>query len=88
MDRRHDPGASWQHHLLNVYHIDLVSDTEAKALTYHTSHQTQAATPNRCTKIVARYYDTLRKVDGRWKIADKYMEVGWTEQTEVPQVTA
>ena len=81
-------GANWQHHLLNVYHIDLVSDTEAKALTYHTSHQTQAATPNRCTKIVARYYDTLRKVDGRWKIADKYMEIGWTEETEVPQVTA
>ena len=30
---------SWQHHLLSVYHIDLISDTEAEALTYHTSHQ-------------------------------------------------
>src|SRR5689334_12138114 len=31
--------ATWQHHFLNVYHVDFVSDTEAKTLTYHTSHQ-------------------------------------------------
>ena len=64
-----------------MYHVDLVSDTEATALTYHTSHQTKTATPNRCTKIVARYHDTLRKVDGTWKIADKVMEIGWIEET-------
>ena len=32
--------ATWQHHMLNVYHVDFVSDTEATTLTYHTSHQT------------------------------------------------
>src|SRR5690349_21887839 len=31
--------ATWQHHFLNVYHVDFVSETEAKTLTYHTSHQ-------------------------------------------------
>ena len=72
--------ATWQHHLLNVYHVDFVSDTEARTLTYHTSHQITSAAPDRCRKIVARYYDTVRKVDGRWLIADKYMQVGWTQE--------
>ena len=80
--------AAWQHHFLNVYHVDLVSDVEATALTYHTSHQTKTATPDRCTKIVARYHDTLRKVDGTWKIADKVMEIGWTEETRAEQAPA
>ena len=72
--------AIWQHHMLNVYHVDFVSDTEAKTLTYHTSHQITSDAPNTCRKIVARYYDTVRKVDGRWVIADKYMQVGWTQE--------
>ena len=71
--------ATWQHHMLNVYHVDFVSDTEATTLTYHTSHQTTSDTPDTCRKIVARYYDTVRKVDGRWLIADKYMQIGWTQ---------
>ena len=75
--------ATWQHHLLNVYHVDFVSETEAKTLTYHTSHQTASATPNTCRKIVARYYDTVRKVDGSWRIADKYMEIGWVDDSTV-----
>lgn len=74
---------SWQHHLLSVYHIDLVGDDEAEALTYHTSHQTARDTPDRCTRIIARYTDKLRKVDGTWKIADKVMEVGWTDEIVV-----
>jgi SnoaL-like domain len=72
--------ATWQHHMLNVYHVDFVSDTEAKTLTYHTSHQTTTDAPDRCRKIVARYYDTVRKVDGRWLIADKHMQIGWTQE--------
>ncbi len=72
--------ATWQHHMLNVYHVDFVSDTEATTLTYHTSHQTTSDAPDRCRKIVARYYDTVRKVDGRWVIADKYMQIGWTQE--------
>ena len=75
--------STWQHHLLNVYHVDFVSDTEATTLTYHTSHQTTSSAPNTCTKIVARYYDTVRKVDGVWKIADKYMQIGWVEQSTI-----
>ena len=72
--------ATWQHHMLHVYHVDFVSDTEATTLTYHTSHQTTTDAPDRCRKIVARYYDTVRKVDGRWLIADKYMQIGWTQE--------
>jgi len=71
--------ATWQHHMLNVYHVDFVSETEAKTLTYHTSHQTTVDAPDRCRKIVARYYDTVRMVDGRWLIADKHMQIGWTQ---------
>jgi len=74
---------SWQHHLLSVYHVDFVSDSEATTLTYHTSHQTKSASPNTCRKIVARYYDTVRKVDGIWKIADKHMQIGWAEDSTV-----
>jgi ketosteroid isomerase-like protein len=75
---------AWQHHLLTVYHIDLVSETEAKALTYHTSHQIKSATPDRRTKIVARYRDTLRKeADGKWRIADKFMEIGFVEERAI-----
>ena len=73
---------SWQHHFLSVYHVDFVSDTEATTLTYHTSHQTKSASPNTCRKIVARYYDTVHKVDGTWKIADKYMQIGWAEESD------
>ncbi len=80
---------AWQHHLLTVYHVDFVSDTEAKALTYHTSHQIRTATPNRRTKIVARYRDTVRKeADGTWRIADKNMEIGFIEEREIGQPAA
>jgi 3-phenylpropionate/cinnamic acid dioxygenase small subunit len=68
----------WQHHLLSVYHIDISGDTAA-TMTYHTSHQTSADDPNTVRVIVARYYDQLRREDGRWKIASKEMQVGWRE---------
>ena len=42
--------------------------------------QTTSDAPDTCRKIVARYYDTVRKVDGRWLIADKYMQIGWTQE--------
>ena len=38
--------------------------------------------------IVARYRDVLRRVDGRWLIADKRMEVGWMERREYSQAAA
>ena len=75
---------TWQHHLLSVYHIDFVNATEANALTYHTSHQTDSTAPGQISRIIARYRDTLRKEDGRWKIADKVMEIGWVDSFTAP----
>jgi hypothetical protein len=75
---------AWQHHLVNVYHVDIDGD-EARTLTYHTSHQITTADPDTVIVIVARYRDELRKVDGTWKITDKRMDVGWTEERHAPQ---
>jgi 3-phenylpropionate/cinnamic acid dioxygenase small subunit len=75
---------AWQHHKLTVYHIDIDGD-EAKALTYHTSHQTTTADPNTVIVIVARYRDILRRTGESWKIADKRMEIGWVEQRHAEQ---
>jgi 3-phenylpropionate/cinnamic acid dioxygenase small subunit len=75
---------AWQHHLVNVYHVDIDGD-EAHTLTYHTSHQTTTTDPDTVIVIVARYRDVLRKVDGTWKIADKRMDVGWMEERHAPQ---
>jgi ketosteroid isomerase-like protein len=74
---------TWQHHKLTVYHVDIDGD-EARALTYHTSHQTTAADPDTVTVIVARYRDVLRRVGDGWKIADKVFEIGWVEQRSRP----
>jgi ketosteroid isomerase-like protein len=75
---------AWQHHMLNVYHVDIEGD-EARTLTYHTSHQITTADPDTVIVIVARYHDVLRKVNGDWKIADKRMEIGWVEERHFPQ---
>ena len=74
----------WQHHMLNVYHVDIEGD-EARCLTYHTSHQADADAPDTVHVIVARYRDVVRRVDGGWKIADKRMELCWIEQRAFPQ---
>jgi ketosteroid isomerase-like protein len=71
---------AWQHHKLTVYHIDFTGPDEAETLTYHTSHQTDIGDEGAVTVIVARYRDTLRRVDGMWKITEKIMEPGWVEQ--------
>ena len=65
---------SWQHHLLSVYHVDIEGD-EARTLTYHTSHQLTDSDPDTVIEIVGKYRDTLRKLDGAWKIVDKVFEV-------------
>jgi len=70
---------TWQHHLLSVYHVDVV-EHEATALTYHTSHQVDAADPETVLVIMARHHDRLRHVDGAWKIVSKEMEIGWRER--------
>lgn len=68
----------WQHHLLSVYHVDIDGD-EATALTYHTSYQIIRDRPDEAAMIVARYHDRLVRVDGRWLIREKRMEIGWRE---------
>jgi hypothetical protein len=75
-----DKGAAvgWQHHLLSVYHVDIEGD-EARALTYHTSYQITRGRPDEAAMIVARYHDRLVRVDGRWLIREKRMEIGWRE---------
>jgi 3-phenylpropionate/cinnamic acid dioxygenase small subunit len=77
-NRHYGASQSWQHHLLSVYHVDITGDT-ASTMTYHTSYQTSADDPNTARVIVARYYDQLRRTDGRWKISSKEMKVGWRE---------
>ena len=81
------PTTKYQHHLLNVYEVEIDGD-EARTYTYHTSHQVDEATPDTVYVIVARYRDVLRRVDGRWLIADKRMEVGWMERREYSQAAA
>jgi ferredoxin len=76
---------AWQHHKLTVYHIDFTGPDEASTLTYHTSHQTDAGDESEVTLIVARYRDKLRRVGGSWKITEKIMEPGWTEQRRLTQ---
>ena len=77
----------WQHHLLNVYHVDVDGDV-ARALVYHTSHSASESEPDDVLVIVARYKDTLRRVDGSWKIADKRMELCWMETRHFSQSEA
>lgn len=77
----------FQHHLINVYQVDIDGD-EARALTYHTSHQIRTDDPDHVLVIVGRYRDLLRRVEGAWKIADKRLEVGWMEQRQYSQAAA
>jgi ketosteroid isomerase-like protein len=80
---------NFQHHLINVYHVDLDLDAgEARSLTYHTSHQIRHDDPDTVHLIVGRYRDVLRREGNDWKIADKRMEVGWVEDREFSQTAA
>ena len=69
----------WQHHLLSVYEIKITGD-EAKALTYHTSHQKTEGKPEHILQLVARYTDRLKRVGDGWKIVEKHMDLGWYEE--------
>ena len=75
---------AWQHHKLTVYHVD-IDGNEAKALTYHTSHQKTVDDPDTVIVIVARYHDVLRREGDAWKITDKVMEIGWIEERHFSQ---
>jgi ketosteroid isomerase-like protein len=77
----------FQHHMINVYEVEIDGD-EARTYTYHTSHQIDGSAPDTVYVIVGRYRDVLRRVGGKWLIADKRMEVGWMEQREYSQQAA
>ena len=68
----------WQHHLLNVYHVDVAGDG-ATALSYLTSYQVFKENPDAAIILVARYHDELRRTTAGWRISKRTMEVLWGE---------
>jgi ketosteroid isomerase-like protein len=68
----------WQHHLLNVYHIDIDGD-HAKTLSYLTSYQVFKENPDAAIILVARYHDELKRTPDGWKISKRVMELLWGE---------
>jgi ketosteroid isomerase-like protein len=68
----------WQHHLLNVYHINIDGD-HAKTLSYLTSYQVFKENPDAAIILVARYHDELKRTPDGWKISKRVMEVLWGE---------
>jgi len=68
----------WQHHLLNVYHVDIDGD-QASTLSYLTSYQVFEEDPNAAIILVARYHDELRRTPDGWKLAKRVMELLWGE---------
>lgn len=74
----------WQHHMVSVYSVDIDGD-EARTLTYLLSHQTVIGVPDEIRMMTSRYRNTLRRVDGRWRIAELDLEVGWYEERNANQ---
>ena len=68
----------WQHHLLNVYHVDIDGD-QAKTVSYLTSYQVFEEDPKAAIILVARYHDELRRTPDGWKLAKRVMELLWGE---------
>lgn len=72
-----------QHHLLNVYHVDVAEDgVTAIARVYHTSHQWFEDAPFTDVVMVGRYRLGMRWVDDAWKISMLEMELLWAESRE------
>lgn len=73
----------WQHHFLNVYHVDVDGD-RAEALVYHTSHQLYTADPETVHVLVARYHNELQRGSDGWRISKLLMEILWAERRTDP----
>jgi ketosteroid isomerase-like protein len=69
----------WQHHLLNVYHVDIDGD-QAKTVSYLTSYQVFEEKPKTAVILVARYHDELKRTPAGWKISKRIMELLWGEE--------
>jgi hypothetical protein len=68
----------WQHHLLNVYHVDIDGD-QASTVSYLTSYQVFEEDPKAAIILVARYHDELRRTPDGWKLSKRVMELLWGE---------
>ncbi len=68
----------WQHHLLNVYHVDIDGD-QASTVSYLTSYQVFEQDPKAAIILVARYHDELRRTSDGWKLSRRVMELLWGE---------
>ena len=68
----------WQHHLLNVYHVNIDGD-QASTLSYLTSYQVFEEDPKAAIILVARYHDELRRTPDGWKLSKRVMELLWGE---------
>ena len=71
----------WQHHFLNVYHVDLDGD-RAKVLVYHTSHQVFASDPDTVNVLVGRYHNEVVRTPDGWKIGRLLFEILWGERRQ------
>jgi len=74
-------GVVWQHHLLSVYHVEVVGD-RADALVYHTSHQVFADDPETVCVLVARYHNKLTRTPDGWRISRLLFELLWGEKRQ------
>jgi len=68
----------WQHHLLNVYHVEIDGD-QARTVSYLTSYQVFSEDPKAAVVLVARYHDELRRFADGWRISRRTMELLWGE---------
>lgn len=71
--------AIWQHHLLNVYTVDIDGDS-ARTLSYITSYQVFKEDPDAAVLLAARYHDELRRTSDGWKLSKRVMEVLWGQR--------
>lgn len=68
----------WQHHMLNVYSIDIDGDS-AKALVYHNSFEKFGGDDD-VYFLIARYHNELQRHEGTWKISRLVFEIVWGEK--------
>lgn len=78
----HTTDEDFSQHMFSVYHIELDGPDRANALTY--CYSTANFEPDEVRMAVGRSFDKLRLEDGNWKIAEKRMDVGWSETRTRP----
>lgn len=75
----------WQHHMISIYGVDIDGD-RATALVYLLSHQTVVGSPHQTRMMSSKYRNKLRRDhDGRWRLSDLDLEVGWFEERDYKQ---